>query len=307
MTTHAVLRPISLAGAVLAILPSLLSTPPASAGATPAHAPAAPAPAAPEPTLQALPVAGNIHVLIGRGGNIGVSAGEDGILIVDDQFAPAAPEIRAALARIAPGKLAFVLNTHHHGDHVGGNEIFGAEATIIAHDNVRKRLVAGGKPAVALPIVTFNDALSLHFNGEEIRAIHAASGHTDGDSVIWFTGSNVVHMGDHFFNGKFPFVDLASGGSVDGYIANVAAALAKIPADARIIPGHGPLATREELRVFHAMLTETTAFVRKRAEAGLDAAAIKALGLDEKWASWDGGFISAGRWIDTILDSPARE
>src|SRR5690242_17991279 len=167
--------------------------------------------------IKVIPVAGNLCVLEGGGGNIAVSVGKDGLLIVDDQYAPMADKIKAALKGLGDGKLQFVLNTHWHGDHTGGNETFGREGHIIAHENVRKRLAAGQMlrgtkvdpaPPGALPIVTFSDSLSIHFNGEEIKAIHYPKGHTDGDSFIFFTGANVVHMGDQFFVGRFPFVDL---------------------------------------------------------------------------------------------------
>ena len=162
--------------------------------------------------IKATKVAGNVYMLEGAGGNIGVSVGDDGILIVDDQFAPLADKIRAALKALADKKLRFILNTHWHGDHTGGNVAFGPEATIIAHDNVRKRLSTEQKsrsskaprrasPKEALPVITFDQSLSVHFNGEEIRAIHYPQGHTDGDSVIFFTASNVVHLGDDFFAG----------------------------------------------------------------------------------------------------------
>ena len=211
--------------------------------------------------IKSSPVAGSVYMLQGSGGNIGVSVGADGILIVDDEFAPLADKIRAALKKLGEGKLRYVLNTHWHGDHTGANAQFGVEASIIAHDNVRKRLSgevrpAGGTgnpaPKEALPVITFDQSLSVHFNGEEIRAIHYPRGHTDGDSIIFFTGSNVVHMGDDFFNGMFPYIDLASGGDVEGYERNVAAAITKIPAGAKIIPGHGALATIDDLKTFHA-------------------------------------------------------
>src|SRR4051794_2413601 len=164
--------------------------------------------------IKAIKVAGNICMLEGCGGNIGVSVGPDGLLIVDDQFAPLADKIHAALKGLGDGKLKFVLNTHWHGDHTGGNAVFGAEAPIIAHENVRKRLsteqtIRGEKtppsPAAALPVITFDESLAVWFNGERIEVIHFPHGHTDGDSVIFFTGSNVVHMGDDFFAGRFPF------------------------------------------------------------------------------------------------------
>src|SRR5690242_9404394 len=175
--------------------------------------------------IKATKVAGNVYMLEGAGGNIGVSVGADGILIVDDEFAPLADKIRASLKTLGQGKLKFILNTHWHGDHTGGNVAFGPEATIIAHDNVRKRLATEQKvlgqttpasPKEALPVITFDQSLSVHFNGEDIRAIHFPHGHTDGDSVIFFSASNVVHLGDDLFAGRFPFVDLDSGGSVEG-------------------------------------------------------------------------------------------
>src|SRR5687767_6795650 len=172
-------------------------------------------------------VHGNVYMLQGMGGNIGVSVGPDGILIVDDQYAPLADKIKAALKTLGEGKLKFVLNTHWHGDHTGSNAAFGPEAPVIAHDNVRKRLSTEQRneffkrttppsPKEALPIITFGHSLTVHFNGEEIRVIHFPQGHTDGDSIIFFTNSNVVHMGDHFFAGRFPLVDLDSGGNVEG-------------------------------------------------------------------------------------------
>ena len=259
--------------------------------------------------IKSTQVAGNIYMLEGAGGNIGVSVGADGILIVDDQFAPLADKIRAALKKLGEGKLRYILNTHFHGDHTGGNKVFGTEATIVAHDNVRKRLsgevkAAGSsaKPelAEALPVITFDNSLSVFFNGEEIRVIHVPHGHTDGDSVIYFTKANVVHMGDQFFNGMFPFIDLASGGDVEGYARNVEAVLAKIPADAKVIPGHGALAGVDDLKKFHQMLVETIGIVRERMKAGKTLDQIKAEGLPEKWNSWGQGFIKAPVWIETI-------
>lgn len=255
-------------------------------------------------------VAGNVYMLEGAGGNIGVSAGPDGILIVDDQFAPLADKIRAALKGIGNHKLRFILNTHWHGDHTGSNAVFGPEATIIAQSNVRRRLENGGvvlgskvDPVTkeALPVITFDESLSIFLNGEEIKAMHVPNGHTDGDSVIFFTAANVVHMGDQFFNGMFPFIDLESGGSVDGYVRNVGAVLEKLSADVKIIPGHGPLATIDDLRKYHRMLVETTGFVMKRMHEGKTVDQIKAEGLPAEWKPYGTGFINEGDWIDTIV------
>ncbi|HEX5218640.1 MAG TPA: MBL fold metallo-hydrolase [Verrucomicrobiae bacterium] len=259
--------------------------------------------------IKVIPVSKNIYMLEGSGGNIGVSIGADGNLIVDDQFAPLAEKIDAAVQKLNPGKLKFVLNTHHHGDHTGGNAAFGAkDATIIAQSNVRKRLSAeANSKKEALPVITFDQSASVHFNGEEIKLLHQGPGHTDGDSIIFFTGANVVHMGDQFFNGGFPFVDLNSGGSVDGYIKTVATVLEKVPADAKIIPGHGKLASVPDLKTFHAMLVETNDLVKKGVTAGKSLADLKAAGLPEKFKDYGTGFIKTDQWIETIYNSATKK
>lgn len=262
--------------------------------------------------IKVVPAAGNVYMLQGSGGNIGVSAGSDGLLIVDDQFAPLAEKIRAALQGINSGKLKFVLNTHFHGDHTGGNPTFGTDSTIVAQENVRKRLESGSvirgnktdpMAGPGLPVITFQDSVSVHFNGEEIRVIHYPSGHTDGDSVIFFTKSNVVHMGDDFFAGRFPFVDLESGGSVQGMTAGVAKVLAQIPADAKVIPGHGPLSTVNDLKAYHRMLVETTAIVQKGIKGKKTLEQLQAAGLPAEWKEWGSGFIDTRAWIETVYDS----
>jgi len=247
--------------------------------------------------IKVIPVARNIYMLEGSGGNIGVSAGDDGILIIDDQFAPLAEKIEAALKNLNFGKLMFVLNTHHHGDHTGGNTAFGSKgAMIVAQSNVRIRLTSDLKLAKdAYPVVTFDQSAAVHFNGEEIKLIHYGPGHTDGDSIIYFTKANVVHMGDQFVGG-FPFVDFSSGGNVSGYIKTIATVLEKIPTDAKIIPGHGKLSTVEDLKKYHAMLNETVAFVQKQIADGKTLEDIKAAGLPEKYKS----FGNPGRWIEAI-------
>jgi cyclase len=261
--------------------------------------------------IKATKVAGNVHMLQGSGGNIGVSVGPDGILIVDDQFAPLADKIRASLKTLGEGKLRFILNTHWHNDHTGGNVAFGPEATIIAHDNVRKRLSSEQRieffkrnfpasPKEALPVITFNQSLSVHFNGEEIRAIHYPNGHTDGDSVIFFTTSNVVHLGDNFFAGSFPFVDVDNGGNVVGLAKNIGEIIAKIPAGAKLIPGHGPLSTIDDLKLYHRMLLETTDVVRRKLAAGKTLDQIKSEGFADEWKPWGAGFIKTDQWIDLI-------
>ena len=251
-------------------------------------------------------VAGSIYMLEGAGGNIGVSVGPDGILLVDDQFAPLAEKIRNALNKLSEGPLKFLVNTHFHGDHTGGNVVFGAEAHIISHTNVRKRLQIESSPQEALPVVTFDDSLSIHFNGEEIRVIHFPNSHTDGDSVIFFTESNVVHMGDLFFSGRFPYVDLNSGGDVEGLIKHIEKLVAKLPPDVKLIPGHGPLSDIDDLKMYHQTLVATTDIIRDQIEAGKSLDEIKAAGLPKKWRSWGAGFISTGRWIEIVHLSLAK-
>ena len=268
--------------------------------------------------IKSTKVAGNVYMLEGAGGNIGVSVGEDGILIVDDQFAPLADKIRASLKTLGQGKLRFILNTHWHGDHTGSNAAFGPEATIVAHDNVRKRMsteqrseffksTTPASPKEALPVITFDQSLTVHFNGEEIRAIHFPNGHTDGDSVIFFTASNVVHLGDDFFAGRFPFVDLESGGSVEGLTKNVGELITRIPAGAKLIPGHGPISTIDDLKAYHRMLVETTGIVRQKIEAKKTLAQIKSEGLPAEWNSWGTGFIKTDAWIELVYRSLTKK
>ena len=262
--------------------------------------------------ITAQPVAGNVTMLQGAGGNIGVSVGDDGILIIDDQFAPLADKIKAALAGLSNGDLRYVLNTHFHGDHTGSNAVFGLEALIVAHENVRTRLsteqtVRGNtvppQPAEAWPVITFDENLSIHFNGEEISLHHLPAGHTDGDIGIYFHGSNVAHMGDHFFTGRFPFVDVSSGGTVQGMAANVGRALENLPDDVKIIPGHGPLSTKADLKLFHEMLEDCLETVQSGIDGGKSLDEIKEAGLSDRWEGWGSGFINKDFWIETIHTS----
>ncbi len=218
-------------------------------------------------------VAGSVYMLTGLGGNIAVSVGPDGVVVVDDQFAPLVARIREAIRSITDEPVRFVLNTHWHFDHSGGNAPFASEATIIAHENARRRMrdgdpkeVAGRSiepaPPEALPVITFDHGLSVHLNGEEVRALHYAHGHTDGDSVVFFPRSNVVHMGDDFVTLGFPFVDVASGGSLLGLIENLEAVLAVLPEDVKVIPGHGTVSTKADVRKFTEMLRDCVARVR---------------------------------------------
>lgn len=254
-------------------------------------------------------VAGTVYMLEGAGGNIGLSIGEDGVVMVDDQFAPLAPKIRQAIKGITDKPIKFVLNTHFHGDHTGGNALFSAEAPVIAHENVRERLARGStvagnevKPAAkeALPVITFNERATVHLNGEDIRAIHFPHGHTDGDSVIFFSDSKVVHMGDDFVTYGFPFVDARSGGSVAGMIAGVEKVLGLVGEDVKIIPGHGPISTPEDVRKFVGMLKDTWSLVAQAAKNGKTAEQLKQEHLLSKYEDLGKGFIKTDAWIDQL-------
>jgi glyoxylase-like metal-dependent hydrolase (beta-lactamase superfamily II) len=259
---------------------------------------------------------GNIYILEGvggfAGGNIGVSAGEDGLLIVDDQLEQMSAKIEKALAEFASGDLKFILNTHWHGDHTGSNAYFSNDATIIAHDNVRKRLMSPqhnhfgrspAQPKAAWPVITFDESLTIYFNNEEIHFIHLPHGHTDGDGVVFFKQSNVVHMGDHLFTNLFPFVDLNSGGNVVGFTENIAKIIELLPQDVIVIPGHGKITDLDGLKSYHQMLVETTQFVKSQVDQGEALEDIQLEGLPDKWESWGGGFIQEEKWIEFIYNS----
>ena len=256
-------------------------------------------------------VAGTVYMIQGAGGNIGVSVGDDGIVMIDDQFAPLAPKIQAALKAITDKPLRFILNTHWHGDHTGGNAIFQQQAPIIAQENVRKRLASGGSalgqsfpsaPKEALPIITFEDKVSVHLNGEDIRAIHFPHGHTDGDSIIFFPQSNVVHMGDDFVTYGFPFVDLESGGSVRGLVAALKQVVPTLPPDVKVIPGHGNLSTLDDVRSFTKMVDDTFNIVEQQVNAGKTLDQIKQANVLAAYSKYSGQFISTNKWIDTIYN-----
>lgn len=261
-------------------------------------------------------VGNGIQVLFGRGGNIAISTGEDGTLMVDDQYAPLTEKILAAVAEVTDDPVRFVVNTHWHGDHTGGNENLGrAGGIIVAHENVRRRmnpaefayLVGRSEQASAdaLPVVTFENGVTFHWNGLTIEAVHQPQAHTDGDSAIFFGGANVVHMGDLFFNGAFPFIDVDSGGGIHGLIAAVDAVAERSNGATRIIPGHGPVTDRTTLLAYGEALREARERVRSRLEAGdseEEAAATAAeivtgVGEDVGWSPDSTGFVSAERFV----------
>jgi cyclase len=265
-------------------------------------------------------VSGNIYMLEGAGGNIAASVGEDGIVIVDDQYAPLADKIAAALKGIGvtDKPVRFVINTHYHGDHTGGNAPFASGgSTVIAQDNVRKRLETGGKAGVGsmtmeqkpapkggLPIITFEEDVTVHLNGEDIRALHFPAGHTDGDAIVFFPKANVVHMGDDFVRYGYPFIDIISGGSVQGIVAACDKVVATVPADAKVIPGHGQLSTISDVKDYSTMLKETTAAVQAAMKQGKTVDQMK---KDKILAQWDtkysGKFVNSDLFIETIYDS----
>lgn len=261
-------------------------------------------------TVKVTKVAGNVYMLQGRGGNIGAVTGPEGILIVDDDYKTVSQKLGEALKELGSATPRFILNTHWHGDHTEGNDFFGKQqSVIVAHDNVRKRLldppvIFGEKTAPysahALPIVTYTESMTIHLNGEEIRLVHYPNGHTDGDTVVFFTKANVVHLGDDFFVGRFPFVDLDSGGSVQGLIRNIDSLIKSLPADAKLIPGHGPLATIADLKAYHQILVETSKIVQDEMKAGKSLEEIKKAGLPEKFKDAGSGFIKTDLWIETL-------
>jgi glyoxylase-like metal-dependent hydrolase (beta-lactamase superfamily II) len=266
--------------------------------------------------VKAAKVAGNVYVLTGSGGNIGASVGDDGVALVDDQFAPLSPKIHAALAQLSKKPVRFLINTHWHFDHTGGNAMFADTAAILAHVNVRKRLATGGStigreiPPVsgaALPVVTFEQGLSLWWNGEEVRAIHPGRGHTDGDAVLWFTKSNVVHMGDDYFASGFPFVDLGSGGSVVRLIESVDVILGQIPADAKVIPGHGPVSDVADLRKYRAMLDGAVSAVKKARASGKSVEQMQKERILAAWEEWGKSYIKEDVFIATIAEDLAKQ
>lgn len=268
-------------------------------------------------TIEVIKVSGTVYMLKGAGGNIGASVGDDGIVVVDDQYAPLADKIQAALKSITEKPVRFVINTHYHEDHTGSNEYFQKSAPIIAHDNVRKRLEEGGvagnggsvkfeskpQPKAALPIITFDHDVTVHLNGEDIRALHVPSGHTDGDSVIYFPKSNVVHMGDDFVTYGFPFIDVTSGGSVQGMIDGVESVIAKLPPDVKVIPGHGPVSNLEDVRSYVKMLKETRDVVAAALKQGKTLDQMKTEKILDPWKKYSGDFISEDAFLETLYNS----
>lgn len=254
-----------------------------------------------------------IYMLEGAGGNIGLIIGDDGALIIDDQYAPLSEKIKAAIATLTEKKVSYVMNTHWHGDHTGGNESFGLDgATIIAHQNVRTRMnqettrgdqVTPASPEVALPVITFGEDLQLYFNDQEIMAIHVHNGHTDGDALIWIPRSNVLHTGDCFFHQRYPYIDQSSGGSVNGVIKAVEAALLLVDDNTQIIPGHGPVATKTDLSKYLQFLNTIRQRIDSQITAGTALDNIDADLVAEGYEDWAWGFIDAKRLVAIFYNS----
>jgi glyoxylase-like metal-dependent hydrolase (beta-lactamase superfamily II) len=248
-------------------------------------------------------VSQSLHMLTGAGGNIGDSTGEDGVLIIDDQYEPLAKRIAATIGDIKNTPMRYVVNTHYHGDHTGSNAYFHEvrDSTIFAHDNVRKRLVdkADHKHS-SLPVVTFQQGITFHFNGETIKVMHLPAGHTDGDSAIWFEKANVLHAGDLFFEGRFPYIDLNGGGTVAGYISNAQTLIDMTNEDTKIIPGHGALANKADYKKALDMVRQTAAIIAKEKAEGESLENLIKEGLGDKWKVWGWEFITEEKWITTL-------
>ncbi|GJL93605.1 MAG: cyclase [Hyphococcus sp.] len=255
-------------------------------------------------------VTDDIYMLEGAGGNIGLSIGDDGAFVIDDQFAPLSDKIAAAISALTDKPVEFVLNTHHHGDHTGGNEALGKSgAYIISHDNVHKRLSdAKNTSPDALPVITFSHSATFHRNGHEIYVKHPENAHTDGDSIVFFKNANVIHMGDVFFSGGYPYIDLKSGGSLSGYIQALEYVASLADDETKIIPGHGPLSSKVELDASIAMLKTVRSRVQAQIDEGLsEAEAIAARPLDDLDEEWGSGFMDSEFTVKTAYQSLKAE
>jgi cyclase len=269
--------------------------------------------------IETIPVADGVYMLVGQGGNIGLSVGDDGAFLVDDQYAPLTERILAAVREVGGGDVKFVVNTHWHGDHTGGNEnLRGEGAIIFAHENVRARMSTEQflaafnqrvppSPSGALPVVTFPDQMTFHWNDKTVHVYHVPNAHTDGDSIVHYTDRNAFHMGDIFFNGMYPFIDVSSGGSLPGMVAAVETVLERADEDSRIIPGHGPLANTEDLRGYHEMLSDVHDRILSLIERGMSEDEVVTANPTEPWeAEYGGGFMSAENFTRFAYQSMTR-
>ena len=269
--------------------------------------------------IKTVKVSENVYMLVGSGGNIGLSIGEDGAFMIDDQFAPLTDKILAAVRTLTDQPVRFLVNTHWHGDHTGGNENLGkAGAIIVAHENVRKSMSiehfmeafnrsVPASPEAALPVVTFTDAMTFHWNGDDAHVFHVEPAHTDGDSIIHFRHANVLHTGDTFFNGMYPYIDVSSGGSIDGMIAAADTALKLCNDQTKIIPGHGELADADDLRAYRQVLQAVRDRVRSLVDAGKTREEVIAAKPSANFDSdWGGGFMKPDVWIGIVYDGMTK-
>jgi glyoxylase-like metal-dependent hydrolase (beta-lactamase superfamily II) len=247
------------------------------------------------------PVAGDVYMLEGPGGNIGILATDKGLLLVDDKFSPLAKKIENAMRGIEDKPLRYVINTHYHGDHTGSNAFFAQQAPIFAHENVRNRLSMGTDNLDNLPVVTYQDGIKIYLDNEEVTLSHVPAGHTDGDTYVYFKKANVLHTGDLFFEVGFPYIDLKSGGSVKGYLASVRAMLKSIPDNVVIIPGHGKITNKPRLKNFAAMIEFSIARVSKAISDGKSDDEIIAAGIGEQYKSLSWAFITEEKWLTTLV------
>ena len=263
--------------------------------------------------VKVVPVAGGVSMLVGQGGNIGVTTGKDGTFLIDDEFAPLLPKIKAAVKTLGDQPIRFVVNTHFHGDHTGSNAPLGESGVVIvAQDNVRKRLglerihpstkeKTPPAPPAALPLITFAESVSFHLNGDDLDVLHVASAHTDGDAIIKFRKANVIHMGDTFFNGFYPFIDIDSGGSVDGAVAAADRGLSLSDAGTKIIPGHGPLGTQADLQAYRDMLAGIRDRVKALVAQGKTLEQVLAAKPSAQWdAKWGKGFLNPDGFVSAV-------
>ncbi len=265
------------------------------------------------PKIERVPVAGPVYMLQGGGGNIGVLADETGLVFIDAMFERVADGVREAVKGLpGGGRVRVLVNTHWHSDHTDGNKAFGPGATIIAHENVRAVLardeplmggVTKALPEDARPNVTFKDGMTFYAGGQAIRLVHFPDAHTDGDTAVFMDGGKVVHMGDMFFNGIFPFMDVAHGGDIESWIKHLDKVLGGLPEGAKIIPGHGPLGGATELKAFRDMLADSASYVGKEMKAGKTLEAIKAAGLPAGLEPWAKGFMNGPRWLELVYRS----
>ncbi len=261
-----------------------------------------------------------LYMMTGLGGNLGVSVGDDGVFLIDDQYAPLSDKIKAAIATLTDKPVTYVLNTHWHGDHTGGNENFGkAGAVIVAHDNVRKRMsvdqvmealgrTVPASPEVALPVITFSEDVTFYFNGQKVGATHLSNAHTDGDAVIKFKEGNVLHTGDIYFNGLYPFIDFTSGGNINGMIDAQAAILDMVDDNTKIIPGHGPLASKADLAETRQKLIKIRDTIKPLMDQGLSIDEIVAKKpLADLDLGWPPGFLSEDQFVQIVVAGLAAQ